>query len=60
MKEARSMAGCVDMKDAFIAQFLAPWFLLVVLTFVGIPVQWLVRRYMPEGRLKRLLFRRFG
>ena len=46
------------MSDAFWAQALAPFMLLAMLT-IAIPIKRLVWRYMPDGKLKRLLFRRF-
>ncbi len=46
------------MSDAFWAQALAPFLLLVMLT-IAIPIKKLVWRLLPDGKLRRLLFRRF-
>lgn len=44
--------------DKFWAQALAPFVLLAML-LIARPIVWLVRRYLPEGRLKRFLFIRW-
>lgn len=46
--------------EALIGRVIAPFLLLTILFVFGVPVKWLIRKYLPEGRLKRLLFTRVG
>lgn len=46
------------MSDAFWVQALTPFMLLAMLT-IAYPIKRLVWRYLPDGKLKQLLFRRF-
>lgn len=43
-----------------IALFLKPFAYLAVFVALIWPVTWAVRRYMPDGKIKRLLLRRWG
>jgi len=47
------------MQDKLYAQALAPWMLLVILVCVGWPVKRLIERKMKDGKLKRLLLKRW-
>ena len=40
--------------EKFWAMLLMPFYVLIVLTVIGIPVCWLISK-LPNGRLKRLL-----
>jgi hypothetical protein len=39
----------------FLAAFLRPFLLLLVLGLICLPVRLAVKRWMPDGKLKRLL-----
>lgn len=43
--------------EYFLAGLLRPVLLFVVLACVCLPARYAVRRWLPEGRLKRLLLR---
>lgn len=43
------------MTSAFWAMALRPFVLFFVLAFICLPVRFAVKRFIPEGRLKRLL-----
>lgn len=44
--------------DTFLGQALAPFILLVML-LIARPIVLLVKRFLPEGKLKRILFIRW-
>lgn len=46
--------------EKFWAALLVPFYLLVVLVVVGIPVTWLVKKLPPDSRLRKLLLARIG
>lgn len=43
-----------------IALLIKPFALLVLFVLVLYPARWAVQRYLPDGKLKRLLLRRVG
>jgi hypothetical protein len=45
--------------DKIWAMALAPFMLLLFLS-IAYPIKKAIHRFMPDGRFKRLLFRRFG
>lgn len=42
----------------YLAFFLKPLVALLLFAFFVYPIAWLMNKLIPEGRLKRLLFRR--
>ena len=49
-----------NLPNSAIAAFLQPFALLFLAVFVFWPVKALVRRYMKDGKVKRLLLRPIG
>lgn len=56
MKKARARRALETM-EIFLAQVLKPFLLLVVLGLICLPVRMAAKRWLPEGKLKRLLLR---
>lgn len=48
------------MDNFALAMIIKPLFMLVVFGCIVIPVELLVKRYLPEGKLKRILFKRIS
>lgn len=46
--------------EIFLAAFLRPFLLIVILIAIAWPLQGFIRRRMPDGRLKRLLLTRLN
>lgn len=47
------------MNDAFLVSFLKPLFVFGLFVFIVIPIELLFIKFFPEGRIKRLLLRRW-
>lgn len=45
--------------DKFFAMLLVPFYLLVVLTVIGIPVTWLVKKLPEDSRIRKILLTRW-
>lgn len=56
----RVMVGRVRLMEWWLAVFLKPFFAVLLWIGVVYPLVRLFHRYMPEGRLKRLLTRPIG
>lgn len=50
----------VDMENWLLALVLKPFFALVLFGGIVLPIKLLFQRYMKDGPVKRLLFRRIG
>lgn len=48
------------MEPWLIALLLLPLWQLFIRGFIALPISWLIRKLMPEGRVKRFLLRDFG
>jgi hypothetical protein len=46
--------------EKFWAMLLVPFYLLIVLTVIGIPVRWLICKLSPENKLRKLLLTRIS
>lgn len=46
--------------EKFWAALLVPFYLLVVLAVIGIPVTWLVRKLPPDSKVRKLLLTRIS
>jgi len=41
--------------EKFLAMLLVPFYLLIVLTVIGIPVRWLISKLPPKHLVRRIL-----
>jgi hypothetical protein len=46
--------------EKFWAMLLVPFYLLIVLTVIGIPVRWLICKLPPQSKIRRLLLTRIS
>lgn len=48
------------MENFFYASLLKPLVAFAILFGIGVPVKWLMHKYMPNNKLKRILLRPIG